>query len=1148
MAVSNVSDALCTQLDQTESLLRQVYHGCAGLDGLRHPETSKLVKTYYEIERKLVKSFPDHPGSLDLVKVDRLGADQLWRYSNEVLKELEPDYCLLKEVGAVMNKNSELLASIAEHMAPFSLDYTAGILKQYMQLFCMTTRLFLLLRFYPSKLIIQLYSLVQGHASLRDKADRRQEVADRKDMVQLVSAFDKPIPRLQEYFKSVTPRISQVLDQIVAPVLLAFATARDTQESQILNPLRLPETDIQGQERMPVPAAIRGLQLLPKLQDWAIFGVLICPGAVAIPKVVQMIRKLLETNFWLQIYWEYGDWVHALYDAYVQPTLVSQYKSVKGSTGFSHRKALKGESKDVIDNALSVARATCMQEHCARRNLAQQSLEQFLVLMKADISQLPYNLQSITAALTYGKSEVLWYFRNVNEVLPTGVLQTLQTQPLRESSTDPSVSGLIAAIHAMHDLLLQYRTAVQAFVIDTIHTLVEEKISPVLVQLATTGPQAHSRPVVAAVQDMASIIEHFEALQLPNREQNDGVADLRWARAHWNSLTGSLFSSGAVLTAAELDSASGNSGVLYFMNQCLELCEYVDGFHHTIQRTASLSELYDFPEKLVACMRSTVQGPAEGALFSSAWLYVLSCFQYRQGDSVHEQPFSMAVRLGDDYMKGIADKVKTLLLRISEAHNRELAAPLTVSASYARSQNAAPTMQPAPPMAKSSKVATFTSATLSKAATLKNRVLAPTATAPVYQPGQESLPANRGSLAPLEDSQTALTNLGQSLAQAPAIQLAPTYVMVPAEFLRSAVQDAFKYQITQLAFADKEIQRPTVLAGEVKRLISLVHYIAPLMGLHASVLVQEALVSCACTAPGSDRAQAFQQDALGPSRPQSQQGSRADKQQDMKPEGQHQAAPPVPVVSSIAEWYMTTVVRDHRNIGVSISKARRSFVSLERPLDIALYASYEELRAVCQTWGLYGVQELALRSRSVLAEAFSTLDSVMRMHMPLLQRLKAEYLDHQTCYEACRAASSSLRDMQQALQAVRTAARCLYLRLLLSDAAKTEFAAHAPVVAGFFSGASQPDAEYSSPDTADMFDLPRCNSNATGGLSHVHATVDPALMQLIEGNEDPQCVQSTAFMAAVPAPDVTDKNGIMSSADAMQEPQPTNVKMTYASS
>ncbi len=81
-------------------------------------------------------------------------------------------------------------------------------------------------------------------------------------------------------------------------------------------------------------------------------------------------------------------------------------------------------------------------------------------------------------------------------------------------------------------------------------------------------------------------------------------------------------------------------------------------------------------------MRSTVQGPAEGALFSSAWLYVLSCFQYRHGDSVREQPSSMAVRLGDDYMKGIADKVKALLLRISEveplSHSKDMLLVVTL--------------------------------------------------------------------------------------------------------------------------------------------------------------------------------------------------------------------------------------------------------------------------------------------------------------------------------------------------------------------------------------------------------------------------------------------------------------------------------------
>lgn len=81
-----------------------------------------------------------------------------------------------------------------------------------------------------------------------------------------------------------------------------------------------------------------------------------------------------------------------------------------------YRKALKGESRDVVDRAFATARSTCMQEHCARRCLAQQSLEQFALLMQADASQLPHNLHNIVAALSYGKGEVIWYFQNVNEV------------------------------------------------------------------------------------------------------------------------------------------------------------------------------------------------------------------------------------------------------------------------------------------------------------------------------------------------------------------------------------------------------------------------------------------------------------------------------------------------------------------------------------------------------------------------------------------------------------------------------------------------------------------------------------------------------------------------------------------------------------
>ena len=95
-------------------------------------------------------------------------------------------------------------------MAPFSLDYTATMLHQYMQLFCNTGRLFLLLHLYPSKVIVQLYTLVHSHVRLQDKNGRRQELADRQEIVELVASFDRPVPKLQQAFQAITPRISQV--------------------------------------------------------------------------------------------------------------------------------------------------------------------------------------------------------------------------------------------------------------------------------------------------------------------------------------------------------------------------------------------------------------------------------------------------------------------------------------------------------------------------------------------------------------------------------------------------------------------------------------------------------------------------------------------------------------------------------------------------------------------------------------------------------------------------------------------------------------------------------------------------------------------------------------------------------------------------
>ena len=120
----------------------------------------------------------------------------------------------------------------------------------------------------------------------------------------------------------------------------------------------------------------------------------------------------------------------------------------------------------------------------------------------------------------------------------------------------------------------------------------------------------------------------------------------------------------------------------------------------------------------------------------------------------------------------------------------------------------------------------------------------------------------------------------------------------------------------------QEVQRPTVLAGDIWRLTALVHQVAPLTGLHASVLVREALLTCTCDDTWAARQVASTAYQQQPSKSVLQQQLAPVQQQREQQEVHQTASASVPVIASIAEWYMRTVVRDQRNLSVSISRAR----------------------------------------------------------------------------------------------------------------------------------------------------------------------------------------------------------------------------------
>ena len=101
------------------------------------------------------------------------------------------------------------------------------------------------------------------------------------------------------------------------------------------------------------------------------------------------------------------------------------------------------------------------------------------------------------------------------------------------------------------------------------------------------------------------------------------------------------------------------------------------------------------------------------------------------------------------------------------------------------------------------------------------------------------------------------------------------------------------------------------------------HHLAPLTGLHAAVLVREALLTCTCDDTWADKPQppgtAYQQQ---PSKTVLQQQLAPPQLQNEQPEALQSATASVPVMASIAEWYMATVVKDQRNLGMSVSRAR----------------------------------------------------------------------------------------------------------------------------------------------------------------------------------------------------------------------------------
>ncbi|KAK9837462.1 hypothetical protein WJX81_004335 [Elliptochloris bilobata] len=444
-------------LGASAELLDRVYAACQGLSPLTCPTAAMFATTYYEVTDKLVTSFPLHPLSINVEKVDRLGSEVLWREAARIASELEPLYGLLQDLAEFKARLLRFLAGCERGVLPFCPMRSPELLAGALELVANATRLHLLAAHLPAPLILQLHTLAHCLASVQ-RSGEAQDPPDAEEVRAYARTFPDALPLLQAELQPVSARIGQMLETGVFPALLAFGSCDALGASGLADLSRSDEAlaalaYVHGWTR---EAAWRALAQLPHMCELTLLILLVCPGEAIRPGGVEVVHGLLSETLLLLVYNDVCTDVHAHFQRLVQPTL-SAHSRQRGPSG----RSMPG----MVRAAHAAALAGCQVEHRRRRELCIQALTDMVELCGAPPPLwLTVRAEGALAVLAYARAELLWWFRHWKE-LPSGQawrawLAVDRAQ--RDTPPDASVHALMAAFSRATLFLLRHGSAVQA--------------------------------------------------------------------------------------------------------------------------------------------------------------------------------------------------------------------------------------------------------------------------------------------------------------------------------------------------------------------------------------------------------------------------------------------------------------------------------------------------------------------------------------------------------------------------------------------------------------------------------------------------------------------------------------------------------------
>uniref|UniRef100_A0A7S1X4R1 Uncharacterized protein n=1 Tax=Tetraselmis chuii TaxID=63592 RepID=A0A7S1X4R1_9CHLO len=687
--------------DTARLLLPQIYHLSDGLPvGGAYEPALAVLRKHPDLSAKLAKKFgSEHPKNINIDKVDKAGADFLRASASGILECLGPVYGLFEEIAIFQEHTLRVMTDLSQSLLAFSLNYTPQLLDAYMGLFVDACKVHILAAKVPRALIIQYYTFAYNHVNETDPP-HFTEVSN------FIRAFQDAIPRLQAEFQPINSRIGDVLEKIAGPLLwntLEFARLQGRADAFAW---RTQFGTLPGMEESIFPAMERAQQM----QEWAFFGILVCPGETNRADVRGLLTLILRKSFKFVIFRKHAEWAHPLMERHVMSVLSSVAK--KGNLSWAEKR----DVKKVVEKAFGEACDSAMGDHRTHRIWLQQRLQGVFTQLQEDASLIPANVSTILALLCLSRMELEWILLHGGDSLPRSLPISWarsgfsMSQPLKASFPDSSIASLLSIHSDVMQYLQSYQDAIQTGWIWILWEQLQAAVKPLVKQVASSPTLTrHHQPVVRTIETLLD--EYSETCRVLltelcgedtgdyqaggcNQKSLRGVqttekvrralASLPNACEIWFTLNCQLFSVRTNVSAQSLDALCGGSvtsarsealgltgaaktdrtaecSIVQELNMASKLAEMVCNVGKELLRAGSLQAVGFQAAKLQAVYEAAVQGPAEHAVHAASFLPALLTFHYNDHPKCHEDHGEVATAIAEKLMGSLILRVRGLL-------------------------------------------------------------------------------------------------------------------------------------------------------------------------------------------------------------------------------------------------------------------------------------------------------------------------------------------------------------------------------------------------------------------------------------------------------------------------------------------------------